>query len=88
MTTTTNASAITLNGDVHFYRSEWEQAEALYRELLSPIGSEQSRLRLHFDGFRRLAGQYLARRQVGQALDCIDQALHEHPCLKAELQAE
>jgi tetratricopeptide (TPR) repeat protein len=71
------ASALMVKGDVHFYRSEWDQAEAYYRELLSPVGSEQGRLRFRFDGFRRLAGLYLARGQTEQALDCINQAIHE-----------
>jgi len=71
------ASALMVMGDVHFYRSEWDQAEGYYRELLTPVSSENERLRLRFEGFRRLAGLYLAKGQPEQALDLMNQALHE-----------
>ena len=73
--------ALMVKGDVHFYRSEWDQAEVYYRELLTPVSSENNRLRVRFDGIRRLAGLYLAKGQSERALDCMNQAIHEATAL-------
>ena len=72
-----SVDALQLKGDVHFLRSEWDEAENYYRQLLTPVSSESNRLRLRFDGLRRLARLYHAKGQPGRALEFIDQALEE-----------
>jgi tetratricopeptide (TPR) repeat protein len=71
------AAALKLVGDIHLYRAEWSRAEASYRELLRPVGSESRRLNLRLDGLRRLASLYLTQGQFERALNVLDLAIDE-----------
>jgi tetratricopeptide (TPR) repeat protein len=72
-----SVEALQLKGDIHFLRNEWDEAEEYYRQLLTPVTSESNRLRLRFDGLRRLARLYHTKGQPGRALEFIDQAIEE-----------
>jgi tetratricopeptide (TPR) repeat protein len=72
-----HAPMVMLRGDIHFFQTEWDQAESYYRELLNPVSSEQRRFRWRLDGIRRLSNLYLAAGKSQRALDVVDQAINE-----------
>jgi putative nucleotidyltransferase with HDIG domain len=71
------ASALMVKGDVHFYRAEWDQAEAFYSELLTPVGGDYSRRLTRTLAKLRLANLYLAKGQFERALAFLDHAIDE-----------
>jgi tetratricopeptide (TPR) repeat protein len=68
---------LTVKGDVHFFRAEWDQAEVYYRELLNPVGSDNRRMWSRLGALKRLAYLYLARGQFERALDFLNQGIEE-----------
>jgi len=70
-------SALMVKGDIHYYRAEWDQAEACYRELLNPVGVDWKSVRSHHDAMLRLANLYLAKGQFERALAILDQVINE-----------
>jgi tetratricopeptide (TPR) repeat protein len=72
-----HSSALFLKGDIHFFRAEWDQAEAYYRELLNPVGPDFHRLRFRLYGLLRLAYLHLAKGQFQKSLGFPNQAIDE-----------